>query len=263
MLRIQAVSRRPLIGISSYPRTHSRIANREVYPLPASYVDAVRAAGGIPLILPPGDADPPRMLDSLDGLILSGGGDVAPELYAGGRHETIYGVSEERDAFEIELARAALGHDDFPFLCICRGMQVLNVALGGDLHAHLPDLGESGVEHRLPEKLHTHHRAAVAPQSRLAALLGATDVSVCSWHHQAIRTLAPGLTAVAWAEDGIVEAVEHENHPLCIAVQWHPEMQIDDPAQRRLFHSFVELAGNGKKRGRESFPGGLAGNGRR
>lgn len=240
------MSRRPLIGISSYPRTNSRSASREVYHLPTNYVDAVRAAGGTPLILPPGESDPPRMLDSLDGLILSGGGDVAPERYAGPGHDTIYGVSEERDAFEIELARAALARDDFPFLCICRGMQVLNVALGGDLHPHLPDLCKSDIEHRLPEKLHTHHRATVAPGSRLASFLGSTDVKVCSWHHQAIRMLAPGLKAVAWADDGIVEAVEHEIHSLCVAVQWHPEMQIDDPAQRRLFRSFVELAGNGR-----------------
>jgi putative glutamine amidotransferase len=236
------VNRRPpLIGISSYARTHSRVADREVYPLPASYIDAVRAAGGIPMILPCGGPEPARLLDAVDGLILSGGGDVAPERYAGTSHEAIYGVSHERDAFEIELARAALARDDRPFLCICRGLQVLNVALGGDLHPHLPDLGVSTVEHRLPEKLHTHHSAAVAPDSRLATLLGATAVTVCSWHHQGVRTLAPGLKAVAWAEDGIIEAVEHEGHALCIAVQWHPEMQLDDPAQRHLFRAFVEL----------------------
>lgn len=254
------MSRRPLIGISSYPRTNSRIANRDVYPLPTSYVDAVRGAGGTPLILPPGEPDPPRMLDSLDGLILSGGGDVAPQRYAGGAHDTVYGVSEERDTFEIELARAALARDDLPFLCICRGMQILNVALGGDLHPHLPDLGKSGIEHRLPERLHTHHRTSVAPESRLASFLGSTDVNVCSWHHQAIRMLAPGLKAVAWAQDGIVEAVEHETHPLCIAVQWHPEMQTDDPAQRRLFRAFIELAADKKwRKGTDLFSGPNAG----
>jgi len=233
--------RRPLIGISSYPRTNSRVANREVYPLPASYVDAVRAGGGVPLILPPGDAQPARLLDAVDGLILSGGGDVGPERYSGTNHDTIYGVSEERDAFEIELARAALARDDLPFLCICRGMQVLNVALGGDLHPHLPDLGASAVEHRLPERLHTHHNASVSPESQLASWLGSTEVIVCSWHHQGIRTLAPGLKAVAWADDGIIEAVEHQGHTRCIAVQWHPEMQTDDPAQRRLFRAFIEI----------------------
>ncbi|MGH7899553.1 MAG: gamma-glutamyl-gamma-aminobutyrate hydrolase family protein, partial [Candidatus Binatia bacterium] len=132
-------ARRPLIGVSSYPRTSSRIGNREVFPMPTMYVDAVRGAGGIPIILPPGETDPAVLLDTIDGLILSGGGDVAPRHYAGDGHEHIYGISEERDAFEIELAKAALARGDRPFLCICRGMQVLNVALGGDLHPHLPD----------------------------------------------------------------------------------------------------------------------------
>ncbi|HSD10244.1 MAG TPA: gamma-glutamyl-gamma-aminobutyrate hydrolase family protein [Candidatus Binatia bacterium] len=233
--------RRPLIGVSSYPRFNSRIANREVYPLPTSYVDAVRCGGGSPVILPPGDPDPARLLDAIDGLVLSGGGDVAPERYNGRSHETIYGVSEERDSFEIALARAALDRADLPVLCICRGMQVLNVALGGDLHPHLPDLDMSTVEHRLPDRIHTYHRAMVDPASRLAGMLGSTEVSVCSWHHQAIDQLAPGLKAVAWAEDGIIEAVEHESHALAIAVQWHPEMQLDDPAQQRLFRAFIEL----------------------
>jgi putative glutamine amidotransferase len=229
-----------LIGISSYPRTHSRV-DREIYPLPTSYVDAVRASGGIPLILPPGDPQPARLLDALDGLVLSGGGDVDPERYSGPDHDTIYGVSEERDVFEIELARAALARGDLPFLCICRGMQVLNVALGGDLHPHLPDLPSGTIEHRLPGRSHTHHRASVSPESRLASWLGATEVTVCSWHHQGIRRLAPGLKAVAWAEDGVIEAVEHEEHARSIAVQWHPEMQTDDPSQRRLLRTFVEL----------------------
>jgi putative glutamine amidotransferase len=234
--------RRPLIGISSYPRFNSRLRDREVYPLPTSYVDAVRAAGGAALILPPGETVPARLLDGLDGLVLSGGGDVSPARYSGDPHDAIYGVSDERDHFEIELARAAVARPELPFLCICRGMQVLNVALGGALYAHLPDLGCSTVEHRLPERLHTHHLARVAPDSRLADQLGSLEVTVCSWHHQGIARLAPGLKAVAWADDGIIEAVEHESHASCIAVQWHPEMQLDDPAQQRLMQSFVRLA---------------------
>lgn len=238
--------RRPRIGISSYPRSNSRLANREVFPLPTSYVEAVRAAGAVALILPPGESDPGRLLDGLDGIVLSGGGDISPHRYSGNAHDSIYGVSEERDHFEIELARAAVARPDLPFLCICRGMQVLNVALGGDLYAHLPDLGCSTVEHRLPERMHTHHRARVAADSRLADHLGSLEVTVCSWHHQGISRLAPGLKAVAWADDGIIEAVEHEAHASCIAVQWHPEMQLDDPAQQRLMGSFVALAAGSK-----------------
>jgi putative glutamine amidotransferase len=234
-------ARRPLIGISSYPRINSRIATRQIYPLPTNYVDAVRCGGGSPVILPPGDPDPARLLDAIDGLVLSGGGDIAPARYNGRSHETIYGVSEERDSFEIALARAALDRPELPLLCICRGMQVLNVALGGDLHPHLPDLDGSTVEHRLPDRVHTHHRATVDPTSRLAGMLGATTVRVCSWHHQAIDRLAPGLKAVAWAEDAVIEAVEHESNPLAIAVQWHPEMQLDDPVQQHLLRAFVDL----------------------
>jgi putative glutamine amidotransferase len=234
--------RRPLIGISSYPRFNSRLANREVYPMPTSYVDAIRAAGGVVVILPPGDREPARLLDGIEGLVLSGGGDVAPERYSGRQHEMIYGVSDERDLFEIELTRAALARPELPLFCICRGMQVLNVTLGGSLHPHLPELGTSTVEHRLPERLHSHHRARVESASRLASFLGSTEVTVCSWHHQAIDRLAPKLKPVAWADDGVIEAVELESHPLAIAVQWHPEMQMEDPAQQRLLRSFVELA---------------------
>ena len=136
--------------------------------MPTSYVEAVRAAGGVALILPPGESDPARLLDGLDGIVLSGGGDISPHRYCGSAHDSIYGVSEERDHFEIELARAAVARPDLPFLCICRGMQVLNVALGGDLDADLLDLGCSTVEHRLPERMHTHHLARVAADSRLA-----------------------------------------------------------------------------------------------
>ena len=210
--------------------------------MPTSYVDAIRTAGAVVVILPPGDREPGRLLDGIEGLVLSGGGDVAPERYSGRQHETIYGVSEERDIFEIELTRAALARPDLPLFCICRGMQILNVTLGGSLHPHLPDLGTSTVEHRLPERLHSHHRARVESASRLASFLGSTEVTVCSWHHQAIDRLAPSLEPVAWADDGIIEAVELESHPLAIAVQWHPELQMEDPAQQRLLRSFVELA---------------------
>jgi len=234
--------RRPLIGITSYPRFNSHTAAREVFPIPTSYVDAVRAGGGEAVILPPGDVDADDLLAALDGLVLSGGGDIAPDHYAGAGHKMVYGVSEERDTFEIALVRAALARSDFPLLCICRGMQLLNVVMGGSLHPHLPDVATSTVEHRLPERLHTHHPARVDPSSRLAELLGATEVRVCSWHHQAIDRLADGLRAVAWADDSIIEAVEHESHAGCVAVQWHPEMQLQDPAQQRLLSGFVDLA---------------------
>jgi putative glutamine amidotransferase len=229
--------RRPLIGISSYPRT----GKREEYGLPTGYVDAVRAAGGTPIIFPPGEADPEPLLDIVDGLILSGGGDISPKRYAGADHEMVYGVSEERDAFELALARVAIGRVDRPLLCICRGLQVLNVALGGDLHVHLDD-------HRHPERLPIKHSAHISGESQLAKALGATDVTVLSWHHQAVNRPGQNLRAVAWASDGVIEALEHESHPFCLAVQWHPEMQLDDPVQQRLFQEFVKRCLDSKAR---------------
>lgn len=229
----------PLIGVSSYPRA----GKREAYALPSTYIDAIRAAGGIPVIFPPGEKTPARLLELVHGFVLSGGGDIAPARYQGDHHEMIYGVSEERDSFEMEIAQAALERPDRPLLCICRGMQVLNVVLGGTLHEHLPDLGPDGVDHRRPDRLPTSHPASIKPDSRLAEILDATQVNVCSWHHQAIDRIGRGLDPVAWAEDGIIEAVEHAGHPFCIGVQWHPEMQLDDPAQQRLFREFVRRCG--------------------
>src|SRR5690606_16854008 len=132
---------RPRIGITTYHR--ERVA-RERFQLPASYVDAVRAAGGLPLLLPPGDARPDELLDAVDGLLLCGGGDIDPALFGGARgHEAQYATCAERDGFELTLVRAALRRRT-PLLAICRGLQVLNVALGGDLHVHLPDaVGET------------------------------------------------------------------------------------------------------------------------
>jgi putative glutamine amidotransferase len=172
-------------------------------------------------------------------LILAGGGDIAPTAYDGEPHETIYAVSEERDHFEFALVRAALARRDTPLLCICRGMQVLNVACGGSLHAHVPDRFGARVAHRLPPRLRSQHAVRIDPKSRLADLVGITEPEVCSWHHQAIDRLGDGLRPVAWADDGVIEAVEQTQHPWCIGVQWHPEMQLGDANQQRLFAGLV------------------------
>jgi putative glutamine amidotransferase len=233
------VGSRPLvIGISSYARD----GDPPAFSVPCGYVDAVRGAGATPLVLPPGEAEPERLLDLIDGLILAGGGDIAPAAYDGEPHETIYSVSEERDRFEFTLARAALSRSETPLLCICRGMQVLNVACGGSLHAHVPDRFGHRVAHRLPPRRRSHHSVRIDGDSRLARLLLTTQPEVCSWHHQAIDRLGDGLRPIAWADDGLIEAVEHTAHPWCIGVQWHPEMQIEAPEQRRLFAALVAAA---------------------
>lgn len=233
---------RPLvIGISSYARDGQPPA----FSLPCGYVDGVRTAGATPVVLPPGEAEPKRLLELVDGLILAGGGDIAPAAYGGDPHETIYSVSEERDQFEFALARAVLVRPDLPALCICRGMQVLNVVCGGTLHAHVPERFGEQVAHRLPPRLTSRHPVRIEPDTRLARILDATHVEACSWHHQAIDRMGQGLRAVAWAEDGVIEAVESTTHPWCIGVQWHPEMQLDEPAQRGLFAALIAAAKSG------------------
>ena len=230
---------RPLvIGISSYARDGEPPA----FTLPCGYVDGVRMAGATPLLLPPGEPQPGRLLDLVDGLILAGGGDIAPEAYGGEPHETIYSVSEERDQFEFTLARAVLARLDVPLLCICRGMQVLNVVCGGTLHVHVPERFGDQVAHRLPPRLTSRHPVRIAADARLAQILGVTSVEACSWHHQALDRVGDGLRCVAWAEDGVIEAVEHAAHPWCIGVQWHPEMQLDQNPQRGLFAALVAAA---------------------
>ncbi len=230
------MARRPLIGISSY----GRAGQRQTFSLPCEYVDVVRLAGGVPLVLPAVEGDVPEALDAVEALILPGGGDVDPAHYGGVRHEANYGISAERDGFEMSLARAALARGTMPILCICRGMQLMNVALGGDLIAHIPDHYGNGVAHRHPELKPVEHPVRVDPASRVGKLLGARDLVVQSVHHQAVGRLGAGLRAVAWSPDGVIEAFESEEHPFLVGVQWHPELgALGDDRQRRLFEALV------------------------
>jgi putative glutamine amidotransferase len=229
----------PLVGITTY---HREREGRPRFTLPDAYVEAVRGAGGVPVLLPPGERRPERMLASLDALVLSGGGDLDPACHGGGEHESVYFVCPERDEFEVELVRAALGAG-LPLLAICRGMQVLNVALGGDVHLHAPDVFGAEVAHRESQDAHTHHGVELAPDSVLGALLGARIERVASWHHQAVNRLGEGLRATGWAADGLVEAVELDGAPQVLAVQWHPELSLGrDSPQRALLSGFLDFA---------------------
>ncbi len=227
----------PLIGITTYGRDET---NR--FSLPGAYVDAVRRAGGIALLLPPGEPDVERVLGALDGIVLAGGGDIDPTLYGGTLHETVYNLDHERDQAEIAVARLAVDTRK-PILGICRGTQVLNVMLGGTLFEHLPDVVGDTINHRLPPREPTEHAIRIEAGSRLAALLSAVDIVAASWHHQAICKLGSGLEVVARAPDGTIEAVEMADHPWLMAVQWHPELTAaSDPLQQRLFDTFIEQA---------------------
>ncbi|MEB2346872.1 MAG: gamma-glutamyl-gamma-aminobutyrate hydrolase family protein [Deltaproteobacteria bacterium] len=233
--------RRPLIGVTTYHRERS---GRERFHVPAAYVDAVRQGGGLPVLLPPGDPRPGEILASLDGLVLCGGGDIDPALFGGASgHAALYATCAERDGFELALVRDALARRT-PMLAICRGLQVLNVALGGDLHLHLPDVVGDRVAHRVSREEHGLHPVRIDAGCGLAAVLGSGEIEVATWHHQAIDRLGEDLRPVAWAADGTIEAVELPGHPEVLAVQWHPELQARDPASRqgRLFEALVERA---------------------
>jgi putative glutamine amidotransferase len=225
----------PLIGITTYARDEEKR-----FSLPAAYVDAVRRAGGIPVLLPPGEPEAVKLLERIDGLIFAGGGDVDPACYAGNRHEAIYNVDAERDQSEIDLVRQVV-RSQLPVLGICRGTQVINVALGGDLIEHLPDEVGEAVAHRLPPRRPTEHPVRLEPGTKLATILGQAEITPASWHHQAVRRPASGMRVAARAPDGVIEALEMPGHPWLIAVQWHPEL-TDDAVEHRLFVNLVKAA---------------------
>lgn len=229
--------RRKLIGVTTYGR--DEVGS---FSLPAVYVDAVQRAGGVGVLLPPVVDYEEEDLGQLDGLILTGGGDLDPKHYQENGHPTVYMVDAERDVCELALARRAV-EMELPTLCICRGLQVLNVALGGTLVPHLPDVVGQRIAHRVPPRRPSWHEIRVRPGSRLAQVLGAERALPASWHHQAVDRVAPGLEAVAHASDGTIEALEMPDHPWLLAVQWHPELTaMHDPAQQALFDTLVEMA---------------------
>ncbi|OGL11073.1 MAG: hypothetical protein A3I17_00415 [Candidatus Rokubacteria bacterium RIFCSPLOWO2_02_FULL_72_37] len=239
------MSRLPLVGVTTSV-TVDRYPERAY--LNSAYVRAVELAGGAPVLLPPplGADARDALWARLDGLVLTGGGDVDPRHFGEPRHPAVAEVSEARDALELELTRRALAQG-FPLLAICRGIQVLNVALGGSLHQDIPSEPGSPLAHSQTERRHqpTHH-VKVREGSRLAAILGTHEVDVNSFHHQALARLGRGLAAVAWAPDGIVEGVEETagGDRFVVGVQWHPEDLVEhDPAARRLFAAFVTAAG--------------------
>jgi gamma-glutamyl-gamma-aminobutyrate hydrolase PuuD len=215
----------PVIGITAYvEQTRFTVWDMPATLLPHAYVTQVVAAGGQPVVLPPA-GDPSSVLPRLDGLIVAGGGDLDPSAYGAVPHPRTGYVRDFRDTAELALVRAALARD-LPFLGICRGAQVLNVALGGTLHQHVPDVvghdrhcPTPGQYHRFP--------VTVAPPSRLAKVLGAETVTVAHYHHQAVDRLGTGLAPCAWSDDGLVEAVEVSDHPFALGVQWHPEVDSD------------------------------------
>jgi putative glutamine amidotransferase len=233
MMSETRLDRPPLIGISAYHQQARWGAwDLPAVLLPDRYVTKVAAAGAVPVLLPP-IAGIDEVIGRLDGIVLSGGGDIDPARYGARRDPHCGPANADRDDAELALLDAALA-GRLPVLGICRGLQVLNVARGGTLHQHLPDLvgNESHSPH--PGGYGTHE-VSVAPGSRLAAILNRTDLTdhlpvvVPTHHHQAIDRLGTGLMATAWATDGTIEAVELDpaQQPFAVAVQWHPEAGDD------------------------------------
>lgn len=227
----------PRIGLTTYARNED-----DRFTLPVQYVDAVRRAGGVPFLLPPGASELEPWLDVLDGVILTGGGDLDPALWGGAPHESVYSTDADRDRDELGLARH-LVDSDMPGLCVCRGLQVLNVALGGTLITHLPDVVTGDIDHRNADAGPTPHALRTQDSAQLTKLLGSDSFEAASWHHQAIANPAPDVEVVAWAPDDVIEAVEIKRRPQLLAVQWHPELTAaSDPIQQRLFDLLVEWA---------------------
>ena len=227
---------KPLIGITTYAEQ----ARWGVWDLPTAlapmaYVNAVARADGRPLLVPPGEDAVEETLDALDGLLFSGGSDLDPSLYGAEPHPSVNGTRPDRDRAELALMEAALERD-MPVLAVCRGMEILNVARGGDLVQHLPDV-VGHEDHRHTPGVFADHDVTVEAESRLRAVVG-DRAPVKSHHHQGIGRVGSGLVEVAWAEDGTIEGLEDPERRFALGVLWHPE-QGEDFA---LFQTLVDEA---------------------
>lgn len=236
---------RPLIGITTYLEwARYGVWHTEGPVLPRSYVDAMTAAGGVPMLIPPLGDGFGEIVAGLDGLVLSGGADIDPARYGQQPHDKTVGTRPQRDAFELALLDAALAAR-LPVLGVCRGVELLNVAFGGTLTQHLPDVVEHSAHQPAPGVFGTN-RFTLREGSRLAGIVGTEPSGQCH-HHQALDELGSGLTAVGFASDGTIEAVEREGEEFVCGVQWHPEETLDDV---RLFAALVEAARGRQKEDR-------------
>jgi len=232
---------KPLIGLTT--TCTPRRAHPAIYGTNRPYAEAVLQAGGLPVLIPndPSDNDLDLLLTRLDGVLFTGGYDIDPACYGHPPHPEIEKPDAERDRVEIYLVRAMV-QSSRPFFGICRGCQVINVALGGNLYEHLPEQlpGNLHLENHAKPRDHLAHAIHVQPGSRLAAILPAGESWVNSLHHQGVRDIASGLRVTATAPDGLVEAFELPGHPFALAVQWHPEELQAQESMRSLFGAFIQ-----------------------
>lgn len=236
---------RPIIGITCGRQTKD---GADRYYVDTANIRAVAEAGGVPVLIP-NAYDEEKLaaaLDLVDGLYLPGGVDVDPHLYG---EEPVAGMGEfdpDWDALDVTAAKIALQRG-LPILAICRGAQVLNVAAGGTLYQDIPSQLPGALKHsQKGPRWAASHAVTLAPDSRLAELFGTTALRVNSYHHQAVKDVAPGFRAAATAPDGVVEAIEKVDGPFVVGVQWHPELMVQrEPMHQALFAAFVEAAGAG------------------
>lgn len=235
----------PLIGITPSPMPAKDGGTGSIC-VGEAYIQAVIQAGGIPLVVPVGlnQEGLEKLFSRLDGVLLTGGGDIDPARFDGAAHPRVYGIDARRDDLEIHLTRMAAAARR-PFLGICRGIQVINVALGGSLFTDLSDQLPAALKHdQYPEMPRDFlaHSVQIAPGSRLAQILKEETIRVNSMHHQGVKGVATPLTPVAFAPDTLVEAVELPDHPFGLGVQWHPECLQELTPQRELFRALVIAA---------------------
>lgn len=232
---------KPLIGITTY--NGKSASGNSIAAVQHTYVQAVVQAGGIPVLIPsilPED-DLQELYSHLQGILFSGGGDISLKYFDGENHPRISDVDENRDVTELALLRRSVQNGK-PILAICRGVQVMNVALGGTLYTHIPDQVNNALHHDNDKFPVLVHPVNVDETSRAAEIFGETLLHVNSLHHQGLKDIAPGLQVVGYAPDGVAEVVELAGHPYAVGVQWHPEWLTDQPVMRRLFKSFVDAS---------------------
>lgn len=238
-------SQQPLIGITGGLTTNK--AGSKVCQVGQAYILAVQKAGGVPVMIPVGsDASSlDALLLKVDGLLFTGGGDIDPQRFNGKPHPRVYGISPERDEMEFSLLAKVLDACK-PFLAICRGIQVLNVAFGGDLYTHVQDQHLPSLRHDWYPKFPRDklaHEVDLVKGSKLHEIFGKDQIRVNSLHHQGVAGVGKGLTATAFAPDGLVEGLEVEDADFALGVQWHPECLPDDAGMQALFKALITASG--------------------
>lgn len=220
----------PIIGVTMQPADGRQQINN-------GYVQSILDAGGVPLCIP-NNTPIAHVLDRIDGLLVIGGDDIHPRFFSEDSHAGLGHVDPARDDSDLAAVKQALAHN-LPLLAICRGEQVLNVAFGGSLYQHIPAQLPHAIQHKQQSARDTQiHEVDVRPDSKLADIVG-TSIMTNSFHHQSVKDVHAPLSISATTSDGVIEAIEHDDYPFCIGVQWHPE-ELKDEASKKLFRAFIE-----------------------